>query len=65
MALQSALRKSPGDVLVDVVVEKEWFYVPLVYGYRGYRVRGRPVRVLHAPEREHSRRSRLLQGGRR
>ena len=61
-AMQAALAKTHGDVLVDVSVEREWFWIPLIYGYQSLIVRGRPVEVLHGPKRERSRRSRLLQG---
>lgn len=60
-ALQNALLGTNGDVLVDVTVEKEWFWIPFVYGWQGYHIRGKPVKVLHAPDRPRTRRSRLLQ----
>lgn len=53
-ALKNALESTDGDVLIDVTVEKEWFWIPFIYGWNGYRIRGRPVAVPAAPPRARS-----------
>jgi len=43
-AVEEALRRGNGDVLVDVEVDRLFFAVPLLYGQEGWRVRGDVIR---------------------
>jgi hypothetical protein len=43
-AADKAIESTPGAVaLLDGVLEHEWFYVPYVYGYSTYRIKGTPL----------------------
>ncbi len=44
-AIDGALLRGGGNVLVDVDVEHWWVFVPFVYGQEGWRVRGDVVRA--------------------
>lgn len=44
-AVDEALRRGNGDVLVDAVVDHWWWYIPLLYGEEGWRVSGDVVRI--------------------
>ncbi|MEB2346287.1 MAG: hypothetical protein OZ948_16295 [Deltaproteobacteria bacterium] len=44
-AVEQALRRGNGDLLVDVEVDRLFFAVPLLYGQEGWRVRGDVVRT--------------------
>jgi hypothetical protein len=48
-AVDAALRRGDGNVLVDAEVEHWWVFVPFIYGQEGWRVRGDVVRT---PESE-------------
>jgi hypothetical protein len=48
-AVEEALRRGNGDLLVDVEVDRIFFAVPLIYAQEGWRVRGDVIRI---PERE-------------
>jgi hypothetical protein len=48
-AIDAALRRGGGNVLVDAEVERWWVWVPFLYGQEGWRVRGDVVRTLGAP----------------
>lgn len=40
-ALDKAIESQPGRVaLVDGVITRKWFYIPLIYGCHGYEVQG-------------------------
>jgi hypothetical protein len=43
-AVEEALRRGNGDLLLDVEVDRIFFAVPLLYGQEGWRVRGDVVR---------------------
>lgn len=43
-AVEQALRRGNGDLLLDVEVDRIFFAVPLLYGQEGWRVRGDVVR---------------------
>lgn len=43
-AIEEALRRGNGDLLVDVEVDRLFFAIPLLYGQEGWRVRGDVVR---------------------
>lgn len=43
-AVEKALRRGNGDLLLDVEVDRIFFAVPLLYGQEGWRVRGDVVR---------------------
>jgi hypothetical protein len=43
-AVEKALRRGNGDLLLDVEVDRIFFAVPLIYGQEGWRVRGDVVR---------------------
>lgn len=47
-AVDGALRRGGGNLLVDVEVEHWWVFVPFLYGQEGWRVRGDVVRS-HEP----------------
>lgn len=49
-AVEEALRRGNGDLLLDVEVDRIFFAIPLVYGQEGWRVRGDVVRSRR-PER--------------
>jgi hypothetical protein len=44
-AIEEALRRGRGDLLVDVEVDRLFFAFPLLYGQEGWRVRGDVVRT--------------------
>jgi hypothetical protein len=44
-AVEEALYRGNGDLLVDVEVDRLFFSVPLIYGQEGWRVRGDVVRT--------------------
>jgi hypothetical protein len=44
-AVEGALRRGGGNLLVDATVERWWVWVPLLYGQEGWRVRGDVVRT--------------------
>jgi hypothetical protein len=44
-AIEEALRRGRGDVLVNAVVDHFWWYVPPFYGQEGWRVVGDVVRT--------------------
>jgi hypothetical protein len=43
-AVDAALERGGGNLLVDATVEHWWVFVPFVYGQEGWRVRGDVVR---------------------
>jgi hypothetical protein len=43
-AVDGALRRGGGNLLVDATVEHWWVFVPFLYGQEGWRVRGDVVR---------------------
>lgn len=43
-AVDGALRRGGGNLLIDVDVEHWWVFVPFLYGQEGWRVRGDVVR---------------------
>jgi hypothetical protein len=43
-AVDAALKRGDGDVLVDAEVEHWWVFVPFLYGQEGWRVRGDVIR---------------------
>jgi hypothetical protein len=43
-AVDGALRRGAGNLLVDVEVDHWWVFVPFLYGQEGWRVRGDVVR---------------------
>lgn len=43
-AVEEALRRGNGDLLLDVEVDRIFFAIPFVYGQEGWRVRGDVVR---------------------
>lgn len=45
-AVEEALHRGNGDLLVDVEVDRLFFAIPLLYGQEGWRVRGDVVRSL-------------------
>jgi hypothetical protein len=45
-AVDGALRRGGGNLLVDVDVEHWWVFVPFLYGQEGWRVRGDVVRSI-------------------
>jgi hypothetical protein len=47
-AVDGALHRGGGNLLIDVDVEHWWVFVPFLYGQEGWRVRGDVVRS-HAP----------------
>lgn len=47
-AVDGALRRGGGNLLVDVEVDHWWVFVPFLYGQEGWRVRGDVVRS-HEP----------------
>lgn len=47
-AVEQALRRGNGDLLLDVEVDRIFFAVPLLYGQEGWRVRGDVVRSRRA-----------------
>lgn len=47
-AVEKALHRGNGDLLVDVEVDRLFFAIPLVYGQEGWRVRGDVVRSRQA-----------------
>lgn len=49
-AVEQALRRGNGDLLLDVEVDRIFFAIPLIYGQEGWRVRGDVVRSRR-PER--------------
>ena len=44
-AIDGALKRGGGNVLVDVDVEHWWVFVPFLYGQEGWRVQGDVVRA--------------------
>lgn len=44
-AIDGALRRGGGNVMVDVEVEHWWVFVPFLYGQEGWRVQGDVVRA--------------------
>lgn len=44
-AVEEALRRGDGDLLVDVEVDRIFFAIPLLYAQEGWRVRGDVVRT--------------------
>ena len=44
-AVDAALKRGGGNVLVDVDVEHWWVFVPFLYGQEGWRVQGDVVRA--------------------
>jgi len=42
-AIDKALAKGKGYILVDASISEEWFYFPYIYGYMKYEVKGTPV----------------------
>jgi hypothetical protein len=44
-AVEGALRRGGGNLLVDATVERWWVWVPFLYGQEGWRVRGDVVRT--------------------
>jgi len=49
-AVEEALRRGNGDLLVDVEVDRIFFAIPLLYAQEGWRVRGDVVRALSADD---------------
>jgi hypothetical protein len=49
-AVEEALRRGNGDLLLDVEVDRIFFAVPLIYGQEGWRVRGDVVRSRQRDE---------------
>ena len=47
-AIDAALRRGEGNVIVDAEVEHWWVFVPFLYGQEGWRVRGDVVRTQNA-----------------
>lgn len=47
-AIDGALRRGGGNLMVDVEVDHWWVFVPFLYGQEGWRVRGDVVRS-HEP----------------
>lgn len=47
-AVDRALARGGGDLLVDAEVERWWVFVPFLYGQEGWRVRGDVLRVRRA-----------------
>lgn len=45
-AVDAALKRGGGNVLVDVDVEHWWVFVPFLYGQEGWRVQGDVVRTV-------------------
>ena len=45
-AVDAALKRGGGNVLVDVEVEHWWVFVPFLYGQEGWRVQGDVVRTV-------------------
>lgn len=58
-AVDEALRRGNGDLLLDVEVDRIFFAIPLLYGQEGWRVRGDVVR-----SREHADEAAAPAGGR-
>jgi hypothetical protein len=46
-AVDSALERGGGDLLLDAEVQHWWVFVPLLYGQEGWTVRGDVVRAVH------------------
>lgn len=44
-AVEEALRRGDGDLLLDVEVDRIFFAIPLIYAQEGWRVRGDVVRT--------------------
>ena len=44
-AVDRAIEKGGGDLLVDGVISQECWYIPLLFGQCGYVVEGTPVRL--------------------
>jgi hypothetical protein len=44
-AIDQALQRGGGNLLVDAEVERWWVFVPFLYGQEGWRVRGDVVRT--------------------
>ena len=44
-AIDAALARGNGNLMTDVVVEHEWWYLPFLYGQEGWHVRGDVVRA--------------------
>ena len=44
-AIDGALKRGGGNVMVDVDVQHWWVFVPFLYGQEGWRVRGDVVRA--------------------
>jgi hypothetical protein len=49
-AVDKALQRGNGDVLVNAWVDRVWWYIPFVYGQEGWRVHGDVVRLPHAEQ---------------
>jgi hypothetical protein len=48
-AVDAALQRGGGNVIVDAEVEHWWVFVPFVYGQEGWRVRGDVIRSTNPP----------------
>lgn len=53
-AVERALQRGNGDLMVDVEVDRLFFAVPLIYGQEGWRVRGDVIRSRPDAGREPS-----------
>jgi hypothetical protein len=51
-AVEKALHRGDGDVLLDAEVDRLFFAIPLIYAQEGWRVRGDVVRTRPADEAE-------------
>lgn len=51
-AIEEALRRGRGDLLVDAEVDRLFFAFPLLYGQEGWRVRGDVVRTRWQTDEE-------------
>jgi hypothetical protein len=45
-AIDKALEKGKGQMLVDAALYYEWFYFPYIYGYGKYEIKGTPVKRI-------------------